>query len=157
MLLQVFKRLDEWVQQENRRRNQAGTLPLDRATFRVLGQTALIEAQVDLDIPATLDVDAYTQASQVITNVLDQLLQLSGRSWDKHSGEIWMPEETEYIPFYNGGYVEASLAKLEYVLLSKAIKAPKKNHDLITEYLVKGASDLFLTLAAKYELDLEDF
>ena len=48
-------------------------------------------------------------------------------------------------------------AKPGAVLISKALKAPKKNQALITEYLAKGASERFFALARKYGVDLEQF
>jgi hypothetical protein len=56
-----------------------------------------------------------------------------------------------------GPFVRLLLAEPEAILLSKAIKAPDKNRALITEYLAQGASDRFLELAKKYNLDLEQF
>ncbi len=49
------------------------------------------------------------------------------------------------------------LAEPEAILLSKALKAPAKNRALIVEYLAKGATERFMTLAQKYALDLEQF
>jgi hypothetical protein len=56
-----------------------------------------------------------------------------------------------------GQYVEALLARPEYVLISKALKARDKNRNLIIEYLAKSPSELFLGLAQKYQVDLEWF
>ena len=140
-----------------------GGPPLGRAVFRILGQTALIEAQIDLELAATMDVDAYANpADWVITQKFDELLHGSGRHWDPHSSEIWMPEETEYTPLYTGRAVDALLAAPEYVLLSKAIKAPIKNRNLMIEFLSKLEPQTpqgrrFLELASKYGLDLEQF
>ena len=49
------------------------------------------------------------------------------------------------------------MADPDAVLISKALKAARKNEALITEYLAKGASERFFNLARKYRVDLEQF
>jgi hypothetical protein len=150
MLKQAFARLDARLAAENQRRRSEGRPLLPRATFRVLGQTALIEAKLDLELAATMDVDAVAQT-------FNEILSATGQHWDPHSGEIWMPPETQYSSLFLGQYVEALLARPEYVLISKALKARDKNRNLIIEYLAKSPSELFLGLAQKYQVDLEWF
>lgn len=68
-----------------------------------------------------------------------------------------MPEETEYETFFEGTFVTLKIADEESVLLSKAAKAPEKNGALLTQYLAQGPSERFVSLAAKYNVDLEQF
>ena len=68
-----------------------------------------------------------------------------------------MPEETEYDLVFDGRWVRGFVAQPDFVLLSKALKAPEKNHPLIVELLATGASTRFYDLAERYELDLEQF
>ncbi len=68
-----------------------------------------------------------------------------------------MPRETEYTEFYFGKWVKAYLAKIEFVMISKAKKAPEKNKALIIEYIAVGPSKSFFELAAKYKVDLDSF
>ena len=158
MLKEVFAQLDARLEAENSGRRSAGGHLLPRAVFRVLGQTALIEARLDLELAATMDVDAFAQPSDwIITQAFNEVLKSTGQHWDPHSGEIWMPQETEYLPLYSGRCVDAMVARPEYVLISKALKAREKNRNLIIEYLSKSPSDLFVGLAQKYQLDLEWF
>ncbi|MFH1223122.1 MAG: hypothetical protein V1647_02115, partial [Pseudomonadota bacterium] len=56
-----------------------------------------------------------------------------------------------------GKIVSGYIAESEYVLISKALKAPQKNRVLILEYIAKGPSELFFQLAVKYKLNLKDF
>jgi hypothetical protein len=49
------------------------------------------------------------------------------------------------------------LAEPEAVLVSKALKAPAKNRQLLVEYLASGPSDRFMKLVAKHTVDLEQF
>ncbi len=157
MLLEVFRKLDCWLDEENHRRGAEGITPFSKTTIKVVGQAALIEAQVDLHLVATADVDAFTQADWIITQKLNELLGQFGRHWDPHSSEVWMPVETEYDVLLNTQQMEASLAQADYILLSKALKAPNKNRNLITEYLAKGASERFFALCKIYGVNLEKF
>ena len=68
-----------------------------------------------------------------------------------------MPCETQYLLLYEGRHVEGYLADIDAILISKALKAPQKNRALITEYIAKGASERFMSLAGIYNLDLESF
>ena len=54
-------------------------------------------------------------------------------------------------------FVSLLVADVEAVLLWKALKASRKNRPLLTEYLARGPSLRFLTLADRYALDLEQF
>jgi len=68
-----------------------------------------------------------------------------------------MPQETEYEIFFVGKWLKAYLARPEYVLLSKAMNAPKKNKALIVEYLASEPPAKFFELAKKYKVDLDQF
>ena len=74
--------------------------------------------------------------------------------YDQLSEEIWMPEETVYLPFYTGRKVSVEVARAEYLLIAKAKLAKEKNKALLAEYISKEASDLFFELAEKYQVDL---
>ncbi|WP_171039902.1 hypothetical protein, partial [Streptococcus pseudopneumoniae] len=66
-----------------------------------------------------------------------------------------MPDETQYSGFYTGKWVDVTLAKPEYILVSKALKAPDKNKQLIADYISSGPPEIFYELAEKYKVDLE--
>ncbi len=157
MITKILRKLDDWMLKENAARNEAGTLGLGRAKLQILDQMALIEAKVELELIATMDLDAFIKAEYAVTQQLEKLLAEHGLRLDQDSKLIWMPEETKYEHFFAGKMLDAELALPEYVILSKALKAPKKNMALMTEYLASGASANFQKLAEKYNLDLEQF
>lgn len=157
MLRNIFLTLDKWILEENKRRKLNGTLETEVAEFRVLGQTALFESKLNLHLIATHDVDMYVKAQHIVWNKLDELLKAQGKHLDLNWQQIWMPEETEYDHIYKGKFVTALIAKPEYILLSKAMKAPEKNGALIVEYLAKGPSKKFEDLVKKYKVDLGQF
>ena len=157
MLTLVFKKLDDWVETENAERNEAGTLRLARCEIRVVGQTALLEANIGLHVPATMDVDVFANYEYVVKKKFEGLLKEIGKELDPVGHEAWMPEETVYDEFYAGKWIHAYLAQAEYVLISKAKKAPVKNAALLTAYLAKGPPEKFFKLAEKYKINLNDF
>ena len=66
-----------------------------------------------------------------------------------------MPAETGYDDLYRGRWVTATVAQPEYVLISKARTAPRKNRNLLLEYVAKGGSALFFALAERHGVDLD--
>lgn len=156
MLKKVFQELDRWMVAENKERRELGGVGIPATQIRILGQMALIEARVDLDLFATLDVDAYLEVG-VVRQKLAELLKKEGMVLDPDAAKIWMPEETEYSDFFQGKLLEAKLAKVDFVMLSKALKAPTKNAALLAQFLAQGPSERFQELAEKYQLDVEQF
>jgi hypothetical protein len=157
VLRKIAEKLDTWVVAQNVAAAAEG-LPRHRpCTIRVLGQTALLEAELSLRLAATLDVDVRADYDDAVRREFERLLAAAGRELDPVAHEIWMPRETRYLDFYAGRFVRVELAEPEAVLVSKALKAPLKNGPLVTEYLALGPSERFVALARKYKLDLEQF
>jgi hypothetical protein len=157
VLKKVAQKLDAWVIDQNVAAASEG-LPRHRScTIRVLGQTALLEAELPLRLATTRDVDVRADYDDAVRREFERLLAAAGRELDPVAHEIWMPRETRYLEFYAGNLVRLELAEPEAVLVSKALKAPQKNAPLLTEYLALGPSERFLALAKKYKVDLEQF
>ncbi len=157
MIVRILKRLDIEVSKYNQEALIEGFATLKKATVKILGQTALLEANIDLKLNATNDVDAYIDGVHWIRKKFDELLSYENKHLDPHSNEVWMPKETKYKQIFYGHNVDGFVAEPEYVLLSKALKAFPKNKMLILEYLSKKPSKKFLALAKKYRLDLKGF
>ena len=126
MLKSVFRKLDEWIEEENGKRREAGMLSLDACEIKVIGQTALLEANLSLHVPATVDVDVFASYEFSVRKKFADLLKEIGKSLDPVGHEAWMPMEMKYRPFFEGNWLKAYLAKPEYVILSKAMKEPQK-------------------------------
>lgn len=156
-LAEIFLALDQWVAGENAQARAEGTPAYKRCSVRVLGQSALWAAGVDLALTVTQDLDAYGDYEWAVQQELERLLRAKGKVLDPHGHEVWMPRETRYDTLYQGTFVEALVADIDAVLISKALKAADKNRALVTEYLAKGASERFFELARKYRVDLEQF
>jgi len=157
MLRATFRALDEWVARENAAAAAQG-LPQYRAcAIRVFGQIALLEWGVELRLATTNDVDANANWEHAVQKKFEELLATHGKFLDPVGHEAWMPKETEYCAVYEGTYVTGAIAEPDFVLLSKALKAPAKNKSLLVEYLASGPSERFMALAKAYALDLEQF
>ena len=156
MIKECAKKLDKWLVGENKERAETGALPL-KCTIKVIGQTALIEAGLKIELAATMDVDFSQQLHGIVREKLSEFLSEYGKQIDPVGHEAWMPDETEYQEIYKGKFVECFIAKPEYVLISKAKMAPSKNKNLIIEYLGTSPTPLFFELATQYQVNLEDF
>jgi len=157
MLAEVAEHLDRWMIDENVRAVDEGLLRLRRCTIRVLGQSALLEARLPVDLAATQDVDVRADYEDAVRRRFAELLAARGLELDPLAHEIWMPSETRYTVAFRGKLVQLMLAEPEAILVSKALKAPAKNRALMTEYLAIGPTDRFWELAKKYAVDLEAF
>jgi hypothetical protein len=156
VLIEIAERLETFVVERNLEARSEGLLLL-RPCVKLLGQTALLEAKVPLTLAVTNDVDVYADYEFAIEQEFRRLLATKGRELDSLGGEVWMPAETTYQPLFAGHCVRLLVADPEAVLVSKGLKAPRKNRAVLTEYLARGPSARFMKLAQKYQLDLEQF
>ena len=157
MLIEVASRLDAWVTAHNVAARSAGMAALKPCRIRLLGQMALLESKTKLELNITNDVDVYADYEHAIETEFRRLLRVVGLNLDATGHEAWMPKETLYSSLFEGEYVTLQVADADAVLLSKALKAPRKNRALIVEFLAAGASERFFELAKKYRLELEQF
>jgi hypothetical protein len=157
VLIEIAELLESFVVQQNLQARSERVLALRPCVIKLLGQAALLEAKVPLTLAATKDVDVYADYDFAIEQEFRRLLATRGRELDSLGGEVWMPKEATYQPLFVGRFVELLVADAESVLVSKGLKAPRKNQPLLTEYLARGPSARFLKLAQKYRLDLEQF
>ena len=157
MLAKIARKLDDWALDKNVEAAAGGLPRIRPCTLRLLGQTALFEANIELTLATTKGVDLVGDYDYAVRAELERLLAVEGRELDPLNGEIWMPRETDYFVLFSGELVRVLVAEPEAVLVSKALKAPLKNRPLITEYLARGPSKRFFDLAAKYSVELEAF
>ncbi len=154
LLVKVFEELDVWIDEQNRAARNESMIEYRRCLFRIVEQSALINVELDFDVAATGDLDAYTDAQYAVLKKLEEILAKHGLKYDLLSSEIWMPAETEYIDVFLGDWVRTQRAGVEYVMASKAKKSPGKNATLLQNYIASEPSDLFFKLCEKYEIDL---
>ena len=155
-LQKIFKDLDVQLVSENTQLRTDGFPGIRSCEFRLLGQSALLEAKLKLHLNATTDIDAYTNADWYVIERLGELLQNEGLHFDTLSKEIWMPEETTYTELFNGQVVNLLCADPVFVMVSKALKAPRRNLQLIADYIAQDPASEFFPLCSKYQIILED-
>ncbi len=157
MLAELARELDDWIAARNATAWVDGRPPLRACSIRVLGQAALFESKLLLELLATRDVDVKADYEEAVRTRFAELLEKRGFELDPLGQEAWMPRETRYETAYAGKFVRLEIAEPEAVLVSKGLKAPEKNRALLTEYLASEPSERFLALAQKYRLELEQF
>ena len=157
MLFKIFEKLDQEIMNLNEEFRAEGSSEIPKFHIKILGQSALIESNIALALNSTIDIDAYADFIWVAREKFCEILKENNLVFDELSNEIWMPDETKYISLYEGQFVNGFYAEPEYVLLSKALKAPEKNKNLIVQYISIGPTQIFLDLCKKYHVNLEDF
>ena len=159
MLAEIAQKLDRWAVAESASARADGLRGFRPCRIRLLGQMALFELGVSATLPltATNDVEVHANYEHAMRQEFARLLSAKGKTLDPLGDEVWMPTETTYVTMYRGELVQLEVADLESVLLSKALKAPRKNGPLITAYLASRPSQRFMQLARRYRLDLEQF
>lgn len=155
MIAEIFEKLDQWVGQQNAEATREGLPAIPRCEFRIVGQTALMEANLKIDLASTADVDAMNNATYAVIAKLNDLLQAKGLEYDQLSNEIWMPPESKYVDVFRGTWVVAIRAEPEFVMLSKAKKARAKNKKLLQQYIASSPPRTFFDLCQKYKVNLK--
>jgi hypothetical protein len=150
----MFESLDRWIEEQNAEARREGFIGIAKCTFRIVGQAALFEANIDIEMATTIDVDAFHDAESLVVAQLSEILRQNGLEYDELSNEIWMPEETKYTDLYRGANVTVLVAMPEFVLLSKAKMALAKNKVLLREYIASGPPESFFSLCQTYSVNM---
>ena len=82
MLRPVFEKLNLWINAENQSATREGLPLLKNCEFRIVGQNALLEARLKLQIAATADLDVIDNANHVVRVRLNELLKAEGMELD---------------------------------------------------------------------------
>ncbi|MEY4630999.1 MAG: hypothetical protein RIQ81_1119 [Pseudomonadota bacterium] len=154
-LATIFEQLDQWVMAENKNATVEGIRLLPKSLFRVVGQAALLEAKVEFNVAATVDVDVLNNAKHEVVAKLSELLLAEGLELDPLSNEIWMPLETQYVEIFKGDWVTSLRAETEFIMVSKALKAPAKNRVLLRNYIATRPPVSFFEMCEKYKVNLD--
>lgn len=149
----IIQRYATRLNEEQLERIRAHATPLPHTRVRLLGQLSLLADpafSAAVTLFSTVDFDAWIEGDWRAKQILSEVLRDYGLQYDELSGEIWMPEETEWRTMYANADLEFQTAMPLYTIVSKAVKAPEKN-----EQLLQAASALFgselLALVRKYQ------
>jgi hypothetical protein len=92
------------------------------------------------DLPAIFKkLDARIDDGTQARTELQKLLKEEGLVLDPDSGKIWIPPGSKFEELCTYSLVEAWRLDAESALLSKAVKAPAKNKELLQEAIASEA------------------
>ena len=141
ILSQIFINLDAWIDAENSIRSDSGALKLPKCQVTILGQMSLL---VDEKISATLnlaqtgDLDAKLKMDFPVKQKLKELLAEQGLVYDEDSEKIFIPKGSVELPLFEFKNITVKRIDPESALVSKAVKAPDKNRQLLRQVIDKN-------------------
>lgn len=156
ILERVISKFENEVKAQNEVRHSG---PFRRMKIAILGQQALLvrrETLPKLKLLATNDFDGLLNGEPPLEDIFKRILKEEGLTYDEQSRYIWLPDETGYELIYQSDFVEVDSPAPIYLIVSKAVKAPEKNKQLVREAIEQFGDDL-LGLLEKYKVNLNYF
>lgn len=137
-LRHTFATLDRRVKRHARTvHNDGGLLPRFPIELRLVGQLALILAELPFPVAGTTDVDVLGLEVHWISTQLQALLLELGLILEPDHHLIWMPPETHYDAWFQGEYLHVALARPIYIIASKCKFQRTKDRFLIRDYFAR--------------------
>ncbi len=152
LIKEIFTKLDQRVDKENFRRREDGEPALKKSKVLILGQTSLLldkKLSVRLGLLQTADLDAKLDMEYFVKQKLKELLKEKGLIYDEDSDKIFIPKDSRELDIFDFKNVAVARLDSESVIVSKAVKAPEKNRQLIQSSVVE--TGLFKTLISRIE------
>lgn len=152
-LILIFEELNKRIVAENLEREDTGALRIRPVEVKVLGQMTLLANKMVADVlplQRTGDLDAIIDNSQTfVRRVLkDEILPKYNLVFDDDSSLVWIPPNSRFEDFCDFRCVRVKLLDPESALVSKAVKAPHKNKQLVAEAI---AIEIFPNLIERIE------
>jgi hypothetical protein len=144
----------------NQARRHDGLRALPRARVRILGQISLLvdeRASAVLNLTQTADLDATLRMDNAVKEELRSLLRSSGYVYDEDSPLIWIPEDAVFYRFVDLNNIVVESIDPESTLVSKAIKAPERNRQLIRQAIASNEFPTLVDRILKNGGKLEEF
>jgi hypothetical protein len=132
----IIAGLERKIEQLNKERLNGEGFRLPKAKITLLGQFSLIvnpKISAQLNIPATMDVDAKIEADHTIKKAFIEILKAEGLEYDEDSGLIWIPKGSTFETLHESPHLTIAAITPIYGILSKAIKAKEKNRILVRD------------------------
>lgn len=134
-LKKLFQRFDETLVKEVAERRAAGEIRVtERVYCKIVGQVALLLADLPFDIAATTDIDILFEPPHAFSKTMETICLDYGLTLESDHRLIWMPEETVYHTLYQGTWVIARFAEAKHVIASKCRFKRDKDKKLIQNY-----------------------
>lgn len=160
ILRSVFSQLDERIQKLNEQRRKNGELGLGKSEIRLLGQMSLLsdrKVAAVLTLAQTADLDAQLKMDGVVKREFLQILSEHHLEYDEDSTKVWLPKGHRFIEQFSFDHLGVSALDPESALVSKAVKAPEKNKQLIREAIASGEFPGLVDRLVKEKVDLAFF
>lgn len=130
----VFKSLNDYIVDTNQQRSAEGTILIPPQKIQIVGQMALLMADLPFPITSTTDLDMIQLPQYEVKAKLEDLLIELGLHVESDSHLIWMPQETEYLQLFEFSNLLIEVAKPEFVIASKAKFMREKDKKLLETY-----------------------
>lgn len=159
-LIELFKVLDNQIQAENSERRVSGSPLISQSRIEILGQTSLLiqpKLTYGLSLAQTGDLDALLKADNFVRQALKKLLPTYGFIYDEDSPLIFVPKGSQFLPFLNLSMLVVVVIDPESALVSKAVKAPEKNTQLIRQAIASDNYPNLVDRIVKSGGDLKKF
>lgn len=137
----MFEALNTRLEEVNRERIEDGTLRLPKAEVTLLGQMSLLaddKVSAVLSLAQTGDMDAILKMNTIVKNEFKGILKKHGLIYDEDSHLVWIPPKSKFQEFADYSTIKVNVIDPESALVSKAVKAPEKNKQLIREAIASG-------------------
>jgi hypothetical protein len=156
----VFTQLDARIAELNRGYREEGLALIAKCEAILLGQLSLFvdrEASVLLSLAHTADLDAKLRMDHAVKVELKKILAKEGWIYDEDSPLIWIPPGAKFVELFDFDNVIVKRIDPESALVSKAVKAPQKNLQLIRQAIASGQFSELVRRILENGGKLEDF
>jgi hypothetical protein len=156
----IFQKLDKRIDAINSSRREEGLSGVGKSKIKLLGQMSLIaneKISAVLSLAQTADVDALLKMDQIVKKQFEAVLKEHGLLYDEDSYLIWIPKGAKFEDVFNLKNVIVKAIDPESALVSKAVKAPEKNKQIIREAIASGKFPDLLDKIEKNGGDLNFF
>jgi hypothetical protein len=130
--------LREEITALNQEREADNLAPIAQVHLKLLGQSALMFNPVisqQLTLIQTRDLDAIIEGDWSSRSLVKRAISRLGLEYDDLSKEIWIPPGAQFISLFEDNIMKLEALDPFYTFLSKAVKAPEKNKQLIVQAL----------------------
>lgn len=156
----LFRNLDRRIDEMKRDRAASGLMPIAKAKVQLLGQISLMindRVSAILSLAQTGDVDALLMMEHSVKAEFQKLLCERGLVYDEDSYLIWIPPGSVFTQLVDLENVLVEVIDPESALVSKAVKAPAKNLQLIRQAIASGSFPTLVERLLRHGGSLEDF
>lgn len=136
IITKIINDLNKRLETENQERRKSGALLIAPSKITILGQTSLLiqpEFTYMLNLAQTGDFDAQLRSSHEVKKNLKEILPQYGMTYDEDSDYVFIPKGSQFSDFLKTSLIHVEVIDPESALVSKAVKAPEKNLQLIRQ------------------------